>query len=109
MKNYNMDYLNIHKHALSKYFERIASDERLFASHISLCMALFYFSNGEHPASTFQVSRPKLMRFSRIKSIATYHKNIKDLTDYGYIEYKPSWHPVNGTQIRLMIEIMEND
>lgn len=104
MQGYNMDYLNIHKHALSSYFERVALDERLFPTHISLFMALFYFSSGEHPGMPFQASRPKLMRFSRIRSIATYHKNIKDLINYGYIEYKPSWHPQKGTQFRLVFE-----
>ena len=104
MENSNMDYLNIQKHALSSYFKRVALDERLFPSHISLFMALFYFSSGEHPGVPFQVSRPKLMRFSRIRSIATYHKNITDLTNYGYIEYSPSWHPQRGTQIRLIFE-----
>lgn len=108
MQSYNMDYLNIQKHALSSYFERVASDERLFPTHISLFMALFYFSSGEHPGAPFQTSRPKLMRFSRIRSIATYHKNIKDLISYGYIEYKPSWHPQKGTQIRLIFETIDN-
>ena len=102
-----MNYLNIHKHALSSYFERIALDERLFPTHISLFMALFYFSSGEQPGIPFQISRPKLMRFSRIRSIATYHKNIKDLRAYGYIEYKPSWHPQKGTQIRLIFETID--
>jgi hypothetical protein len=108
MKNYNMDYLNIHKHTLSSYYERAALDERLFPTHISLFMALFYFSNAEQPGLPFQVSRPKLMRFSRIRSIATYHKNIRDLTNYGYIEYAPSWHPQRGSQIRLIFETGEN-
>ena len=103
-----MDYLNIQKHALSSYFERVASDERLFPTHISLFMALFYYSNGECPGTPFQVSRPKLMRFSRIKAISIYHRNIKDLVNYGYIQYSPSWHPQRGTQIRLIFETREN-
>ena len=101
MKN----YLNIQRHALSGYFERVALESRFYATHISLLMALFYYSDSDAPEKTFQVSRPKLMRFSRIKSIATYHKNIKDLVEFGYIEYNPSWHPQRGTQIRFIIEI----
>lgn len=100
-----MDYLKIEKHNLSNYFERLATDERLFPTHISLFMAMFYFSSLEHPGMSFQVSRPKLMRFSRIKSIATYHKNIKDLMRYGYIEYVPSWHPHRGSQVKLLVSI----
>jgi hypothetical protein len=101
MKN----YLNIQRHALSGYFERVALESRFYATHISLLMALFYYSDSDAPEKTFQVSRPKLMRFSRIRSIATYHKNIKDLVEFGYIEYHPSWHPQRGTQIRFIIEI----
>ncbi|NRF40227.1 hypothetical protein [Pedobacter foliorum] len=96
--------LNLQNHPLSNYFERLATDPRLFSSHIALFAALFYFSNDKCPCLSFQVSRPKLMRFSRIKSIATYHKNISDLVHYGYIEYNPSWHPLKGTRVRLIIE-----
>lgn len=102
MKHNNMSYPNLHKHVLSNYFERIVSDDRLFPSHISLFMALFYFSDSEHPNLPFQVSRSKLMRFSRIKSIATYHKDIRELKNYGYIDYKPSWHPQKGTQVNIL-------
>lgn len=96
--------LNSPNHPISGYFERLATDQRLFSSHIALFAALFYFSDNENPCLPFQVSRPKLMRFSRIKSIATYHKNISELCRYGYIEYNPSWHPLKGTRVRLIIE-----
>ena len=100
MKNYQ----HIQQHALSGYFERIALEDRFYSSHISLLMALFYYSDSDAPEMSFQVSRPKLLRFSRIRSIATYHKNIKDLVDFGYIEYTPSWHPQRGTQVRLIVK-----
>lgn len=99
---------NLQHHPLNNYFECLAADPRLFSSHIALFAALYYFSNDTNPCLPFQVSRPKLMRFSRIKSIATYHKNISDLTRYGYIEYNPSWHPINGTCVRLIIEKNQN-
>jgi len=101
MKN----YLNIQQHAMSGYFERVAMESRFYATHISLLMAMFYYSDSDAQEKPFQVSRPMLMRFSRIRSIATYHKNIKDLVEFGYIEYNPSWHPKRGTQIRFIIEI----
>lgn len=102
MEHTKMSYLNLHNQALSICFERIVSDDRLFPSHISLFMALFYFSNFGDLNLPFQVSRSKLMRFSSIKSIATYHKNIKELKNYGYIDYKPSWHPQKGTQVKIL-------
>ncbi|MEO6523850.1 MAG: hypothetical protein ABIN91_19355 [Mucilaginibacter sp.] len=105
----NRDQLNIPRHALSHYFERAALDERLFPSHISLFMALFYFSGTDIPGDIFQVSRAKLMRFSRIRSVATYHKNVKELTAYGYIEYTPSWHPHRGSSVRLLCGTVANN
>jgi len=105
----NRNRLNIPSHILSNYFERAALDERLFPTHISLFMALFHFSNRESPGEPFQASRAKLMRFSRIRSIATYHKNMKDLTAYGYIEYIPSWHPHNGSSMKLLCGTGENN
>lgn len=102
------DNLNLQKHPLSNYFERLATDPRLFSSHVALFAALYFFSNDGQPCLPFQVSRPKLMRFSRIKSIATYHKNINDLIRYGYIEYNPSWHPLKGTQVRLITRNQKN-
>lgn len=105
----NRNQLDIPRHALSSYFERAALDERLFPTHISLLMALFYFSNSECPGEPFKTSRAKLMRFSRIRSVATYHKNIKELTTYGYITYIPSWHPHHGSSMKLLCGTDENN
>ncbi len=73
-----------------QFLRKAANDNRLLPSHISPFMAMFYFSPGDLPESFFKVSRKKLMRFSRIKSIATYHKCIQELVAYSYILYRPS-------------------
>jgi hypothetical protein len=39
------------------------------------------------------------MAFSKIASIATYHKCIRELDEYGYIHYQPSFHPAKGSLI----------
>lgn len=49
------------------------------------------------------------MHFSRIKSIATYHKCLKELMDFGYISYEPSYHPVNASSIWLLNEEGQNE
>ena len=41
------------------------------------------------------------MSLSHIRSIATYHKVIKELQAFGYIIYKPSFHPKKGSTISL--------
>ncbi|MCD8741975.1 hypothetical protein LT679_15280 [Mucilaginibacter roseus] len=39
------------------------------------------------------------MAYSKIVSIATYHKCIRELDAYGYISYQPSYHPKLGSQV----------
>ena len=41
------------------------------------------------------------MRVSKICSNATYHKCIKELNDYGYLEYIPSFNPYKGSLVSL--------
>ncbi|WP_262892799.1 hypothetical protein [Mucilaginibacter pankratovii] len=39
------------------------------------------------------------MRISKISSIATYHRCIRDLSEKQYIIYRPSYHPKLGSQV----------
>ena len=86
---------------VDRFLKKAANDDRLLPSHISLFMAMFYYSP-DKPADHFQISRKKLMRFSRIKSIATYHKCIKELVAYGYIDYQPSYVPYRASSVALL-------
>jgi hypothetical protein len=81
----------------SKWIKRMGKDERLMATHISLFTALFVYLQRNGFESPFPVTRAGLMACSRIASIATYHKCIKELNDFGYIRYQPSFRPKNGT------------
>jgi len=84
-----------------RFLQKAANDERLLPSHISLFMAMFYYSPSE-AGEAFQVCRRKLMKFSRIKSIATYHNCIKQLKEYGYIDYFPSYDPYRASSVILL-------
>ncbi len=84
-----------------QFLRRAANDNRLLPSHISLFMAMFYFSPGDATESFFKITRKKLMRFSRIKSIVTYHKCIRELVAYGYIIYQPSFDPYRASLVSL--------
>ena len=95
------------KHAFSAFFERIGDDGRLLPTHIGLVAALFYHHDCGNPENHFHASRRKLMRFSRIRSIATYHKCLSELVAYGYVEYRPSWHPAKGSRFRFIIRKQE--
>jgi hypothetical protein len=83
----------------SKWIKSMGCDERLMATHISLFTALFVFFQRSQFVSPFPVTRAGLMACSRIASIATYHKCIKELNDFGYIRYQPSFSPKQESMV----------
>lgn len=79
----------------------LSKDERISVWHIDLYMAIVLLWNKNDFLNPIPVSRRKLMKLSHLGSIVTYHKCIKELKDFGYIEYLPSYHPGNGSLICL--------
>ena len=94
--------MNYIKH-LTGFFERISTDERLNPTHISIYMALFQFWNLNRFQNPISISRSEMMRISKIGAKATYHKVIKQLHEYGYIRYLPSYNPFQGSKVHLTI------
>ncbi|HLX91319.1 MAG TPA: hypothetical protein VKR32_06530 [Puia sp.] len=86
---------------LAAFYERIVRDNRVTVTHISLYMAMFHIWNLAAYSSPISVSRSQLMRLSKIASRTTYHNHMKELVDFGYIKYIPSYHPVLGSQVWL--------
>lgn len=86
---------------LSGFFQKVAVDNRLNPTHVSLYMAVFQFWNSERFQNPVSISRQELMRISKISAKATYHKCIKDLHNFGYIQYIPSYNPFKGSLVYL--------
>jgi hypothetical protein len=87
---------------LNSFFERIASDKRIQPTHISLYMALFQFWNFNRFQNPISISRSEIMGVSKILAKATYHKVIKELHEFGYINYRPSYNPFRGSEVELV-------
>jgi hypothetical protein len=88
---------------LSRYLDKLVSDNRLKLVHISLSLALFHSCMANKLRSPFKVTRKILMKSSHIRSKATYHKAIKELQLFGYLRYRPSYHPINASQAELLV------
>jgi hypothetical protein len=78
---------------------RMEKDDRLLPTHLSLFTGLFVCWQRNGFVSPFSVTRKTLMAFSKVASIATYHKCIRELDEYGYLHYEPSYHPKLGSQV----------
>ncbi len=89
---------------LIHFLNRIADDNRLNTSHVSLCFALIICWNQQRHKLPFRVSRRILMEYGKISSISTYHICIKDLTRFGFIRYAPSYNCYQGTLVTLLLK-----
>src|SRR5690606_17137147 len=92
--------MNYIKH-LTGFFIRIASEETIYPTHISLYLALFQSWNVNRFKNPIAISRDEMMKTSRIASKATYHKCIKELQSMGFIDYLPSYNPYSGSEVIL--------
>lgn len=90
--------MNYIKH-LTTFFNHIAVEDTIKATHISLYIAIFQYWNMNRFKNPVIISRDELMRTSKIASYATYHKCMKGLVSLGYLEYSPSYNRYSGTSI----------
>ena len=86
---------------LTGFFDKIQNDEQLNPTHISLYLALFQFWNLNLFRNPISISRNEMMKLSKISAYGTYHKCIKELHQFGYIEYLPSFNPYKGSLVHL--------
>jgi hypothetical protein len=92
--------MNYIKH-LSGFFEKVSKDDRLNPTHISLYVSLFQFWNTYRFHNPISISRNEAMKVSKISSKVTYHKCIRELHEFGYLRYEPSYNPFKGSLVYL--------
>ena len=95
-----MQEINYIKH-LKEVFIQFSKDNRLNPTHISLYIALFQIWNKNRFPVEFYVIRDEVMSFSKIGSKTTYHRCIRDLSNWCYLLYSPSYNPYKGSKIKM--------
>lgn len=88
---------------LTNFYAAIKSDPRIGTTHISLYMALFQFYNLNRLENPIQITRTAVMEGAKISGLATYHKCMRDLVEFGYIVYQPSYNPSISSQVILLM------
>ena len=88
---------------LNMAFERFNNDTRIKQGHITLYLALFQKWNREFFKTTLTINRELIMERAKIRSKTTYHNFVKDLNDWNYLKYYPSYHPARGSKIKMAI------
>jgi len=87
---------------LTVFYDAIKDDSRISTTYISLYMALFQLYNLNQFCNPVNITRVSLMDTAKISGLATYHKCIKDLHAFGYIQYFPSFNPAIGSRVFLL-------
>ena len=84
---------------LNGFFMRMSDDQRITSFHISLYMALFQVWNLNRFQNPFAIVRDEMMQLSRIGSVNTYARCIKQLQEWGYIRYVPTSNMYVGSHV----------
>lgn len=76
---------------LSKFFELIRNDYRISSTHIGIYAALLYFSEDKGYSNPVEAFSTEVMNTAKISAHKTYRKCLKEMTEYGYLRYVPSF------------------
>ena len=87
---------------LTRFYSAIRDDSRIKPMHICMYMALFQFYNLNSFKNPVEITRAQVMASAKINGKATYHKCIKELVAFGYIQYEPSYNPGIASRMFLL-------
>ena len=87
---------------LTAFFNKSMHDNRLFPTHISLYVTLFQHWNHNKFNNPLGVVREEIMQQSKIGSKATYHKCMRDLQEFQYLTYQPSFSPYQSSTVHMI-------
>ena len=84
---------------LSDFFEAIGTDARISITHIGIYVALLQYRIQNGFANPIQVFSHEILSIAKLSSAITYHKCVRELSEYGYIRYEPSFNRMKGSKI----------
>jgi len=94
---------------ISSFLSAAEHDARLGANHISLYVALWkkWKDSGCGSIEPLSFFRNDIVALCKISGGNTYHKVLRQLHDYGYIKYVPSYNHFLGSLV-FFIEVKKN-
>jgi hypothetical protein len=92
---------------LSDFFLAIKKDYRISITHIGIYAALLQFRTDKGCINPIQVFSSEIMCMAKISTSATYHKYVRELSEYGYIKYEPSFKRNQGSRIYFLYSLCD--
>ncbi len=84
------------------FLDRAMTDPRLAPCHISLYLGLFQSWVARNFQNPMTIAKKELMVLGKLNGKATYYKVIRELHEFGYIEYIPGFGKREQSQVRMM-------
>jgi hypothetical protein len=53
-------------------------------------------------ANSVEITKITAMEVAEISGLVTYHKGMRNLVEFGYIQYEPSYNPTITSQVCLL-------
>jgi hypothetical protein len=82
-----------------QFLSAIEDDPRITTAHISLYMALWKKWKDSGSGNSVCFYRGELVAVCKLSSYNCYHKKIRELHEYGYIKYVPSYNHFLGSLV----------
>jgi len=80
------------------FVEQTNGDCRINRGHMALYLALFHLWSRQDFKGPLRFYAAEVMPAAKISSTATYHRLIRELHDFGYIRYCPSFYKLRQSE-----------
>lgn len=89
---------------LSVFFKAIETDPRISTTHIGIYASLLKLWQCAGFVNPIRLFCHEIKPVAKINSSTTYHRCVKDLHDFGYIRYVPSFKRNQGSEIYFVLK-----
>lgn len=90
--------------SFSVFFSAIEKDYRISSTHLGIFSALLHYGILEGFTNPIKAFSYQIMPIAKILASHTYHKHIKELSEYGYIRYEPSFKKNKPSCIYFLLD-----
>ena len=87
---------------LQRFFEGIARDPRISCGHIGIYAALLQCWAAQQYRKPLMVFSHQVIGLAKLSSRDTYFRYVRQLSEYGYIRYEPSFNRKQPSTIHLI-------
>jgi len=88
---------------LSMFFKAISADPRISTTHIGIYASLLEIWRAYNFVNPIRIFSSEVIPIAKLNSNTTYYRCMRDLHDFGYIRYHPSYKRTQGSQIHFLL------